>query len=256
MRRLGRLAHELKLLRGAFRNWASVAAAGLLWRHLPLPRRELTVVSRRGTRIAVPLGPRAGALYPVLEVFAFSEYAHDWQLEDEPCLVDVGAHVGSFTLWLAERYPRMHAVCFEPDPGAFAYLERNTAAIGATLHKRAVGASGGTGTLHRPIAGGAISSLGATALGDEVDVEIVSFEEALAGSADVSLLKLDCEGCEYDVVLETPPALWQRVQRVVLEYHSASGRDPSSLVDRFDKLGLRLVRAEPKNDVGTYWFAR
>jgi FkbM family methyltransferase len=256
MPRLARLARELKLLRRAFRNWASVAIAGLLWRQLPLPRRELTVLTRGGSRIAVPLGPRAGALYPVLEVFAFAEYAHDWVLEDEACIVDVGAHVGSFTLWLAERYPRMRAVCFEPDPDAFAYLERNTGGIAATLHRRAVGASGGTGTLHRPIAGGGVSSLQATAVGDEVGVEVVSFEQTLAGLGDVSLLKLDCEGCEYELVLGTPPAPWRRVQRVVLEYHTVSGHDPSQLVERLGSLGLRLVSSKPHNGVGTYWFSR
>jgi hypothetical protein len=138
MARVGRLARELRLLRRAFRNWLLVAVAGLLWRHVRLPRRDLTVVTRGGTRIVVALGNEAGALYPVLEVFAFSEYAHDWRLEDEPCVVDIGAHVGAFTLWLAERYPGLRAECFEPDPDAYRYLVRNTQGVAATLHRQAV----------------------------------------------------------------------------------------------------------------------
>jgi FkbM family methyltransferase len=256
MARVGRLARELKLLRKAFRNWLLVAVAGLLWKHLPLSRRELTVVTRGGTRIVVPLGSEAGALYPVLEVFAFSEYAHDWRLGDEPCVVDIGAHVGAFTLWLAERSPRLRAVCFEPDPDAYRYLARNTKRIAATLHRQAVGASGRTSLLRRPIAGGGVSTLQAIGDGDEVAVEVVSLQDALAPLADVSLMKLDCEGCEYELVLDTPAASWVRVQRVVLEYHAVSGREPSELVDRLEGLGLRLVHAEPKNGVGTYWFAR
>ena len=251
-----RLARDLTLVRRAFRNWRSVASAGLLWRHLPLPRRELTVVTRGGTRIAVPLGRAAGALYPVLEVFAFSEYAFDWRLEDDPCIVDVGAHVGAFTLWLAERYPSLRAVCFEPDPEAYRYLERNTQRIAATLQRRAVGASSGTAMLRRPIAGGGISTLRTAAHGDDVAVEVVSLEQVLAPLADVSLLKLDCEGSEYELVLDTPDGCWGRVRRVVLEYHPLPEREPSSLVDRLGSVGLRLVRAEPKNGVGTYWFSR
>src|SRR5207247_421012 len=141
MNRLARLARELTLLRRAFRNWPSVAIAGLLWRHLPLPRRDLTLVTRAGPRIAVPLGARAG---------------------------------------------------------------------------------------------GGISSLRATAGGDEVAVEVGSLEEVLAPLPDVSLLKLDCEGCEYELLLETPAASWQRVRRVVLEYHPVRGREPSALVDRLE----------------------
>jgi FkbM family methyltransferase len=253
---VARLAHELKLLRRAFRNWPLVAVAGLAWRHLRLPRRDLTVVTRGGTRMVVPLGSRAGALYPVLEIFAFSEYAHDWRLEDEPCVVDIGAHVGAFTLWLAERYPRLRAVCFEPDPDAYRYLARNTQHVAATLHRQAVGVTAGTSTLRRPIAGGGVSTLQAIGDGDEVAVEVVSLTDALAPLPDVSLVKLDCEGCEYELVLDTPAASWARVRRVVLEHHPVSGREPSQLVDRLEGLGLRLVHTDPKNGVGTYWFAR
>ena len=251
-----RLARELKLLRRAFRNWLLVALAGLLWRHLRFPRRDLTIVTRGGTRIVVPLGSKAGALYPVLEIFAFSEYAHDWRLEDEPCVVDIGAHVGAFTLWLAERYPQLRAVCFEPDPDAYRYLARNTERIAATLHRQAVGATAGTSTLRRPIAGGGVSTLQAIGDGDELAVDVVSLEDVLAPLPDVSLVKLDCEGCEYELVLDTPAASWARVRRVVLEYHAIPGHEPAELIDRLGSLGLDLVRAEPKNGVGTYWFAR
>ena len=206
--------------------------------------------------IVVPLGKRAGALYPALEIFAFSEYACEWKLGDDPCVVDIGAHVGAFTLWLAEQYPRLRAVCFEPDPDAYRYLERNAQQVKATLHRRAVGASNGAAMLRRPIAGGGVSTFYAPADGSEVSVEVVSLEEALAPLPDVSLLKLDCEGCEYELVLDTPAASWDRVRRVVLEYHTISGREPSALVDRLENLGLRLVRAEPKKGVGIYWFAR
>ena len=255
MRRFARLARELMLIRRAFRNWRTVAAAGLLWRHLPLPRRELTLVTRRGTRIVVPLGKAAGALYPPLEIFAFSEYAFDWELEEEPLLVDIGAHVGSFTLWVAERYPRCRAVCFEPDPDAFSYLVRNVGGV-ATLTERAVGAHGATATLHRPIAAGAISSLHGTSPGDAVAADVVALEDVLGTLGDVSLLKLDCEGCEYDLILDTPPEAWARVRRVVLEYHPVDGHDSSVLVERLGAVGLRLVRAEAHNGVGTCWFSR
>lgn len=256
MARLRRLARELKLLRKAFRNWLPVAVAGLVWRHLRLPRRDLTVVTRGGTRIDVPLASKAGALYPVLEIFAFSAYASDWRLEDEPCVVDIGAHVGAFTLWLAERHPRLRAVCVEPDPDAYRYLARNTQRIAATLHRQAVGASSRTSMLRRPIPGGGVSTLQAVGDGDETAVEVVSLEEVLAPLPDVSLLKLDCEGCEYELVLDTPAAPWGRVRRVVLEYHTIPRHEPAELVDRLGSLGLGLVRADPKNGVGTYWFAR
>ena len=43
-------------------------------------------------------------------------------------ILDIGANVGSFALWAALRWPGSAIHCFEPNPGTFAYLKRNTAA--------------------------------------------------------------------------------------------------------------------------------
>src|SRR5689334_22614374 len=214
MARPQRLLRELILIRRAFHNWPTVAIAGLLWRHLPLPRRDLTIVTRGGTRFVVPLGPKAGALYPALEVFAFSEYAYDWELGGEPQIVDVGAHIGAFALWAAEQYPKLRIVCFEPDPDAFRYLMQNVHGISARLGESAVGASRRTAPLARPLPGGAISTLQTAAANDAVDVEVVSFAEVIDELSDVALLKLDCEGSEYELILETSPSPWARVRRI------------------------------------------
>lgn len=43
-------------------------------------------------------------------------------------ILDIGANVGSFALWASLRWPGSTIHCFEPNPGTFAYLKRNTAA--------------------------------------------------------------------------------------------------------------------------------
>ncbi|CAN0431955.1 unnamed protein product, partial [Phaeothamnion confervicola] len=42
-------------------------------------------------------------------------------------ILDIGANVGSFALWAALRWPGSTIHCFEPNPGTFAFLKRNTA---------------------------------------------------------------------------------------------------------------------------------
>ncbi len=42
-------------------------------------------------------------------------------------ILDIGANVGSFALWASLRWPGSTIHCFEPNPGTFAYLKRNTA---------------------------------------------------------------------------------------------------------------------------------
>lgn len=43
-------------------------------------------------------------------------------------ILDIGANIGSFALWAALRWPGSTIRSFEPNPGTFAYLKRNTAA--------------------------------------------------------------------------------------------------------------------------------
>lgn len=42
-------------------------------------------------------------------------------------ILDIGANVGSFALWASLRWPGSTIHSFEPHPGTFAYLKRNTA---------------------------------------------------------------------------------------------------------------------------------
>jgi len=256
-----RLVRELQLIRTAFRNWPVVAIAGLLWRHLPLPRHDLVLVTRDRTRFVVPLGRKAGALYPALEVFAFSTYAHDWRLEQSPFIIDIGAHVGAFTLWLAEKYASLRVTCFEPDPDAFRYLERNLRGLDVVMRREAVAGRSGTSALTRPIPGGAVSALrdsNGQPGSNVVDVRVVAFDEVMAGIHDpVALVKLDCEGSEYDIVLQSAANSWRQVHRVVIEYHPMPAEDPRELVERLSSIGFALTREHSVGgDVGTYWLSR
>jgi FkbM family methyltransferase len=261
IRGLRRLAGELRLIRAAFANWPVVALAGLLWKHLPLPRHELVVKSRGGARFAVPLFHDAGALYPALEIFAFSAYDIGWQLEDRPYVIDIGANVGAFTLWLAERAPGLRGSCHEPDPDAFSYMERNVAGLDVAARREAVAASSGTAVLFRPSPAGGTSSLlppAGPVPAQTVEVPTVSFDEVMADvDHAVALLKLDCEGSEYDIVLGSRPESWRLVQRVVIEYHPVADVDSAALAERLRELGFALLRdRQVGRGLGIYWFSR
>lgn len=41
-------------------------------------------------------------------------------------ILDIGANVGSFALWASMRWPGSTIHCYEPNPGTFEYLTRNT----------------------------------------------------------------------------------------------------------------------------------
>ena len=44
-------------------------------------------------------------------------------------ILDIGANVGAFARWADLRWPGSRICCYEPNPGTFAILERNTAGL-------------------------------------------------------------------------------------------------------------------------------
>ncbi len=127
---------------------------------------------------------------------------------DGECLniLDIGANVGSFALWAAMRWPRSTIHCFEPNPGTFAYLKRNTtsnpaihcnnAAVFPGREKRA--------KFHSRFAGDGEAGLAAYSGDtfregmphDSYEVDVVSPDSLPKGD----IVKLDIEGGEAAVL--------------------------------------------------------
>jgi FkbM family methyltransferase len=263
-RRHLRLLREFAQIRGAVRNWRTVGIAAYLYKWLSLPERDLTVETREGCKLRVPLTRNVGALYPVLEVFAQRVYDCEWEIEESPTVLDIGGHVGSFLVWLAAQDDGVRGVAYEPDPAAFPYLRENLDANGLAhvdARLEAVGHESMDARLYRPLPGGGTSSLYGTSEqpGDSIPTSVVSFDAAVSRfQREISLLKLDCEGAEYDIVLRGDADSFQRIRRIVMEYHHpVEGAGPDALVARLTELGFTCVKKSARSQVeGTLWFAR
>ncbi len=162
---------------------------------------------------------------------------------DAPRILDCGANIGLAVLYWKRLYPRSRIIAFEPDPGAFAALERNCRQWGfddVELIPKAVWTEDGEMTFWVQGADGG-------RLIDQVDsgqegcisvptVRLRSFLEE-----PVQLLKLDIEGAEADVLLDCSRHL-QQVDNLFVEYHSFLGKRQrlGEIVAVLQEAGFRL----------------
>lgn len=235
----------------------------LLWSLLR--GRETVFHTRSGLQVCVPNVP--GARFPVYEINADDVYRLDEllaDLDDDLVAVDIGAHVGSFSLAIAASAPTATVHAFEASPSTAAWLERNVAAneLQDRVHPHRTAVAAERGALSFLDNGAASAHTGLTApadLGVQITVPCVAFADVYAAAGEhIDLVKMDVEGAEYGIVLRSDPAHWNAVQRVVLEYHPVAGHGLADLCAFFEEVGLALVRDEPADPAGLghAWFAR
>lgn len=211
---------------------------------------------RFATRLGPVLETDAGNSSPIVEVFAYAEYELPVDWSKLRRIVDVGAHVGSFTTWAAWRAPSATILAVEPEPANFADLSANVARNGLSQRVEcvngAVAAGSGTIELHVPLyreSGSALATRGTV-----VTVQAVTLTELLdRSSGQVGLLKIDCEGAEWPVVEALPPEYWGKVDAIVMECHTRGGRSLEEMQALLGERGFD-VEIQSRGPASVPWF--
>lgn len=162
-------------------------------------------------------------LYIYNEIFVDKVYDVDLGAIDAPFIIDIGANTGLFALYAKTRWPNATIQCYEPYPPNFRQLAANIQANnldGITFFQKGVGKSCTTATLHvHPTNVGGHSLYGGEPGSATVQVEITDLTTILAGAPkqQCNLLKLDCEGCECEILQNLTPDLAHRISHIVYE---------------------------------------
>lgn len=257
-----------------FANWPALLK-DLAAEKLGRGAAELQFRTRDGLVLRCPNVP--GARLPLYEQYADDCYRLEWFLGDlvhgALRVLDVGSHIGAFAVNVARRHAGTHVDCYEPSPQSGAYLRRNAAANGLsdriTVHEAALAGFAGTALLDdntgASVHNGLVRDDRRLVDGDDaagarrtLEVRTETFDAAVAAAGGaVDVVKMDCEGGEYELVRASSPESWRAVQRVVMEYHPVPGESWPALRDRLADLGLRPLAEEVTGPgLGTAWLSR
>ena len=251
------LTSLLTFLQGV-RNWPS------LFRLLRRPDVPVTLTLRDGTRFAVCSLMDA---WIVKETNLDRDYeVYGAPLQDGWNVVDIGAGLGDFTVYAARRLPHGRVFACEPAPGSVSLLERNlvlNAISNVQVLPYAVSAR--AGTLHLDVSGNEAVQYRTTGNtsgnGARITVQSLPLADVLAmlprGVCDY--LKMDCEGAEYDILLNLDDILMRKIKRVCLEYHLfVTQYSQVDLVDLFENRGwnVHLYPSKVRKDLGLLYAER
>ena len=178
-------------------------------------------------------------------VFLSNDYI-DLDVESR-VVVDIGAGAGESAMFFALR-GASRVISFEPFPTTYAVATTNLlanaladrvhlvrCAVGRTEEVVQLDADATSGcSAARPFEGGIPTTV--------TTLERIVTDYAVRDGC----LKVDCEGCEYDVILGSKAKVLRRFRQIVLEYHYG-GRQ---LIQHLRCCGFNVVASRPKHHWG------
>jgi FkbM family methyltransferase len=212
-------------------NWPNYFYA----KHINTNREAVVFKAKNNIVIEVP----QGGIMPIFkEIFMEDLYEIDFlktRLSTKPVIIDVGANVGFFSLFMASQFPKAKIVAFEPLPGNFKHLQkqfqRNSNKDLTALNKAVTGSKGSIMLHYNPeVNFTALASMHTTfdsSNTHQVEVEAVSLPDIFSqyNLDQIDLLKLDCEGAEYDILYQCPTQYFGRIKQIAMETHA--GKQPN-----------------------------
>jgi FkbM family methyltransferase len=168
--------------------------------------------------------------------------------------LDVGANLGSFTIWMDRHLGVSEAFCFEPEADSFRLLNFNLALNDCTTAKTVRCAIGGESrmakiALKKSSPGGTNLYSDYSAVPDAQTIPIVALQEWLSGAeGDFDLLKMDCECSEWEIIDRTPARYFERFPVLLAEVHGdpVSNRPVGEFKRLVEALGYQTIRWDNK----------
>lgn len=245
LRRIFYYLSSLETLLRGIRNWPVLFV-------LPFRQRPHIVVLRDGTRYVVR---------SLMDVWIVKEtnFDRDYErygvpLQDGWTILDIGAGLGDFAVFAAQRAPHGRIYAYEPAPDSAELLRRNLILNGISnveVHEMAV--SDRTGVLALDISRGAAvqyrtthSTTSASSSG-HIAVRCISLTEVLTSFPEEScdFLKIDVEGAEYEMLFNLDDSSLGRVRRICLEYHEGATKYSRTDLEHFFTAHGWRVRVYP-----------
>lgn len=160
------------------------------------------------------------------------EIAH----QEGAVIIDIGANIGAFTLFASKKPNVAMIYAFEPESNNFQLLEKNIIlnklADRVRAVKKAVCGSAGKRLLNvADDSSGNNSFMMEQPYKSAEEVSCTTLSDVFAeNNIEVChLLKLDCEGSEFEILLSAPNELFKKIVTLFVEIHPVPGHSPDML---------------------------
>lgn len=212
----------------------------------PFRQKNIVYTLRNGTRYAVRSKTLDSLL--IIEVCSQMRYTpRGFEISEKDLVVDIGAHIGVFSIFASNLAKKGRVYAFEPIPENFEMLERNiemNCIKNIVPIKKAISVRKGQKEMLLSESNPAEHSFYfGRNKAKKVKVRTLSLNDVVEENdiSQIDFLKVDCEGAEYEILFGCPDDVLEIIKKISLEYHNLdSSRNVFSLGRFLEEKGFKV----------------
>ena len=165
------------------------------------------------------------------------------KLPDNAIVIDVGAHIGSFSVLIHNKMKNGQVYAIEPSKQNYELLLDQIGINDLKIKSFKIALSDKKGKMK--LYEGNHSARGSLFREEGKNFEIIEtqtmknfFEENKIEKCD--LMKMDIEGGEYSVLYSTPKEIFDKIDKIFLEVHEIDGQNKLDLIEFLNKQGFKI----------------
>ena len=233
-----------------FKNWNT---ALLCW--YSTSKNSYTLQLRDGTLFKVRSG--SSDIQMIIEIYKGKSYHLNLnKLDRNSVIIDIGANIGVFSVFISKFTGKQSRVfAFEPFPENFSFFNENVKINGfenlIKIFPFAVGKSNEDRFLNIDAGDNAMHSFYAES-GSRISVKTITLEKIFIEN-DIGIcdfLKIDCEGAEYEIILNSPAIILNKIKIISIEYHPHPPYTHLQLKEMLQENGFEITVNETASGFG------
>ncbi len=236
--------------RKIFKNWYSYPKV-----YYNLVKDEFIIFKTKND-LKIKIRTKSTDLMALTNVWMMKEYEIEkFSISQDDIIIDIGAHIGLFSLLVSKLCSDGKIFSFEPIQNNFNLLIDNLKSNklqNVFPFNLAVSENSSEMKLFLNNDDSAHSVFGKN--NNFVTVKSIPlkriFDENNINSC--KILKLDCEGAEYEIINSLPDKYFDRIQNIIIEYHLADSKPElgENLILKIKNAGYDITTRQHHNDMG------
>lgn len=220
------------------------------------PEKEITLGTYFFIVRGSPFLSKLTDMYVILENIHDNHYEFALDADKNTLIIDVGAHIGGFSIVAGAKNGKAKIYAFEPFLENFKMLQKNIELnnlVNITPHRQAVASGIDTRKLYLDRINTSAHSLNKKNK-KSVDVPCTTLDNIFLENniKYCDLLKMDCEGAEYEIISSASAETLKKINKIIMEYHEpkffglADGELLNNLIAKLEESGFE-VWSRPEN---------